>query len=279
MRLGGISITLVDTPGFDDTTRSDSDILRQLSEWLVQSYKEKQKLNGILYFHRITDLRMQGSVLSQIHSFQKLCGDKSLKNVVLATTFWSKVPVQERSQALPTVEEDRERELAANDTYWGHLIRRGAQMIRLPENQAAAHDLLSQIALNDSIYLEVQKEMGQKGKSFEETAAAQEQEIIKLQNELRESLSKEQTELSEKLRQKEKEVRKLTESISKEVKQVQKQEKKAQKTVEKEGKRQERQDASERRSIKLDTWLTKREAQSIEKDMDRRESNLRKIVA
>lgn len=54
-------------------------------------------------------------------------------------------------------------------------------MIRLPENQAAAHGLLSQIALNDSIYSKVQKEMGQKGKSFEETAAAQEQVPIKLE--------------------------------------------------------------------------------------------------
>lgn len=59
---------------------------------------------------------MQGSVLSQICSVQKLCGDKSLKNVILETTFWSKFLIQERSQARPTVEENRERELAANDT-------------------------------------------------------------------------------------------------------------------------------------------------------------------
>jgi predicted GTPase len=35
--LGGRSITLIDTPGFDDTTRSDTDILKMIAEFLQTS--------------------------------------------------------------------------------------------------------------------------------------------------------------------------------------------------------------------------------------------------
>jgi predicted GTPase len=31
-------IVLIDTPGFDDTTRSDLEVLRMIAEWLNQTY-------------------------------------------------------------------------------------------------------------------------------------------------------------------------------------------------------------------------------------------------
>jgi hypothetical protein len=54
------TVYLIDTPGFDDTNRSDTEVLKEIARWLVASYKGKILLNGIIYLHRITDIRMQG---------------------------------------------------------------------------------------------------------------------------------------------------------------------------------------------------------------------------
>ena len=55
------TIYFIDTPGFDDTIRSDTEVLRELAHWFSKSYSDNIKLNGILYFHRISDNKMQGS--------------------------------------------------------------------------------------------------------------------------------------------------------------------------------------------------------------------------
>ncbi|KAL4062052.1 P-loop containing nucleoside triphosphate hydrolase protein [Scleroderma yunnanense] len=72
----------VDTPGFDDTYRSDRDILRTIAEWLERS--------GIIYTHRITDNRMSGSVSKNLDLFGRLCGDKAAEHVLLVTTMWDR---------------------------------------------------------------------------------------------------------------------------------------------------------------------------------------------
>ena len=38
MSLPGSNVVFVDTPGFDDTKRSDSDILKMISDWLEITY-------------------------------------------------------------------------------------------------------------------------------------------------------------------------------------------------------------------------------------------------
>jgi ankyrin repeat protein len=81
----------VDTPGFDDTYRSDTDVLREIAAWLTDSYSNQVKLKGIIYLYRIMDERMQGSAKRNLFMFKKLCGPKPLNNVNLATTTWSSV--------------------------------------------------------------------------------------------------------------------------------------------------------------------------------------------
>ncbi|CAM1505055.1 Fc.00g106920.m01.CDS01 [Cosmosporella sp. VM-42] len=69
-----VDIYLVDTPGFDDTTRSDTDVLKDIATWLTNSYQKDLKLSGIMYLHRITDHRMVGSAKKNLFMFKKLCG-------------------------------------------------------------------------------------------------------------------------------------------------------------------------------------------------------------
>lgn len=66
------NVYLVDTPGFDDTNLSNTDVLREIATWLTGSCNNEVKLNGILYLHRITDPRMGGSAKKNLFMFKKL---------------------------------------------------------------------------------------------------------------------------------------------------------------------------------------------------------------
>ncbi|RPA90725.1 hypothetical protein L873DRAFT_1848664 [Choiromyces venosus 120613-1] len=85
------NVTLVDTPGFDDTTRSDTYVLKDICDWTSETYKEKRLLSGIICLHRTTDVRMAGSTLKNLMMFQKFCGKGTLGNVFLTTTQLSNV--------------------------------------------------------------------------------------------------------------------------------------------------------------------------------------------
>jgi GTPase Era involved in 16S rRNA processing len=43
MTFPGYNIVFVDTPGFDDTKRSDSDILKMISDWLEITYVDRKR--------------------------------------------------------------------------------------------------------------------------------------------------------------------------------------------------------------------------------------------
>jgi len=47
------NVWLIDTPGFDDTERTDADILHEIGEYLVQASADKIFLTGIIYLHWI----------------------------------------------------------------------------------------------------------------------------------------------------------------------------------------------------------------------------------
>lgn len=78
-------IRLVDTPGFDDTSVSDEDILKKI----MAELDSHQQLLGIIYLHRITDVRLSGSSSRGFKILQQLCPPESYSKIVLATTMWS----------------------------------------------------------------------------------------------------------------------------------------------------------------------------------------------
>lgn len=80
------------------------------------------RLNGIIYLHRITDVRMQGSAKKNLLMFKQLCGPDALKNVVLATTMWSLVN--------PTDGQAREKELISTPEFWGWMLQKGSRVER-----------------------------------------------------------------------------------------------------------------------------------------------------
>ncbi|KAH6712677.1 P-loop containing nucleoside triphosphate hydrolase protein [Leptodontidium sp. MPI-SDFR-AT-0119] len=130
----GKQYILVDTPGFDDTTRSDSQITEKILTWLKTSMIEGTRLNGVIYLHRISDTRMASTALRNNRMFRKLCGADAFKNIILATTFWG--------QATNAVGERREKELRENMDFWSGMLKGGARMVRLQRERQAGLDLV-----------------------------------------------------------------------------------------------------------------------------------------
>jgi hypothetical protein len=181
----------VDTPGFDDTNKSDTDILGEVANWLNKAYETNIKLTGIIYLHRIIDVRLGGSGMKNIRMFKALCGDKGLESVVLATTFWSKVTLEEG--------EKRETQLRSTPKMWQKMIEKGSRVFRQDRGKASALEIIRYlIDLGRPTNLAIQEEMS-KGAKLEETAAGQEvhadiekkkKEFEEQLRELREDLAK-----------------------------------------------------------------------------------------
>ncbi|KAJ3562352.1 hypothetical protein NP233_g9632 [Leucocoprinus birnbaumii] len=122
---GGRSVVLVDTPGFDDTTRTDYEILALINEWLKKTYEGHVKLSGLLYLHRITENRITGSLLKNVATFEQLCGGMALKQVVLTTTCWTRGDAALHGPA-------RVEQLKGD--YWKAIIGQGASVDALMPN-------------------------------------------------------------------------------------------------------------------------------------------------
>ena len=148
---------LIDTPGFDDTHRSDSDILSTIANWVQQTNHERKHLSGIIYFHRIVDTRMEGSNMKNLRMFRELCGEKNFSNVILCTTMWDKVEEEEGRK--------REQELRNKETFWGSLVSRGAQVMqhRGPDFAASAKKIAESLIQKDTIVLQLQEELDRNG--------------------------------------------------------------------------------------------------------------------
>jgi len=167
-RIGSHRCFLIDTPGFDDTHRSDTDVLRDIADWLNRAYKASIQLSGIVYLHRITDPRVGGSSLKNLRMFKKLCGADGLSCVVLATTMWNQIDAANG--------ERREEELICKAEFWGDMIKRGSTVMRHDQNEVSATNIIQHIlSVRSRMVLDIQKEMAS-GKSLDETSAGQELE-------------------------------------------------------------------------------------------------------
>ncbi|KAK2693515.1 hypothetical protein QWA68_006959 [Fusarium oxysporum] len=148
---GTSDIYLLDTPGFDDTNRSDTEVLKEIALCLTKTYEDNIKLSGILYLHRITDRRMGGSAKKNLMMFRKLCGKDSLMNAILITTMWE--------DEYAAIGERREQEQIAMGGFWGALVEEGAQINRRNNTRSSAMSLLRTIAKNNRVTTSIQKEM------------------------------------------------------------------------------------------------------------------------
>ncbi|KAG1859435.1 hypothetical protein C8R48DRAFT_714278 [Suillus tomentosus] len=144
-KLNGWEVSLIDTPGFDDTSRSDVDILTMIGAYLSQIYEHGTKLAGIIYMHCISDFWIGGTNKQNFKMFLELCGQSTL-------------------EVASDLGEMREKELENN--FFKESSTRGMQ--------ESTHCILQYLIHNQPATLLIQKELVNKHKNIVQTSAGSE---------------------------------------------------------------------------------------------------------
>ena len=167
---------LIDTPEFDDAHRSDTGVSKDVAFYLSKIYEQDIKLAGIIYLHRITDVRISDSSLRNLKIFKVLCGEEKnvFKHVFLATTMWGNLNGPGLSEAVGA---EREDELHRTKEWWGMMHKRGSRVYRYTDTRESAMIIISDlITLRTTVVLDIQRQMINEHKSLEDTSAGQEVE-------------------------------------------------------------------------------------------------------
>ncbi|KAJ3561874.1 hypothetical protein NP233_g9929 [Leucocoprinus birnbaumii] len=175
------SLVLVDTPGFDDTCKSDFETLEIISQWLLSAAEatrtKSQTVSGILYLHRITDIRMTGSITKNFEMFQKLCGEDFYSRVILVTTMWPSGNFEDKKMQ----EELEFREHELNKDYWAPMLSLGSIVHRFTNNLHSAEIIINTLIAverkgQEQLYaqiLSIQQEMLYEQKTLPVTKAGE----------------------------------------------------------------------------------------------------------
>lgn len=160
------TIYLIDTPGFDDTDKTDTMVLKEIAKWLKVTFQQEILLHGIIYIHQISADRMTGSAKKNVLMFKSLCGPDAMRNVMLVTSMWDQVPVK--------VAEQREKELIDTEEFWGWMCKKGSIVRRHHNTHYSAEAIVQEIVQRCEkapVKLTLQEEMVNKGRTLEETGA------------------------------------------------------------------------------------------------------------
>ncbi|THU97595.1 hypothetical protein K435DRAFT_610620, partial [Dendrothele bispora CBS 962.96] len=157
---GGLAITLVDTPGFDDSREgvTDTDILGKIASFLQDD--GGRKLNGIIYLHRISDPRMGATAKKNLRVFKELCGEKNFGNIRIVTTNWTYVDESEGNR----------READLSKLAFKPLLDGGAEMRRQDKELESAKAIISELKRKTPVVLKIQEELSA-GRSLGDTSA------------------------------------------------------------------------------------------------------------
>lgn len=87
----GKSVTLIDTPGFDDHSVKDVDILKRVADYLSKTFGDGKLLTGLIYVQAIHTTRAVHSERTRNRLMKKLLGTDAYKRVIIATTMWERL--------------------------------------------------------------------------------------------------------------------------------------------------------------------------------------------
>jgi hypothetical protein len=166
-RSNGQTIYLIDTPGFDDSNKGNINVLEDIASKLCTFYdSDLVRIVGIIYFQRISDVRMAGSSLTSLRIFEKICGAACFPQITIATSFWSLLHDDQLS-----IGEEREKTLRDDDTFFGNLVKGKARMRRYLDSFTSARTLVEEFFENERVVvLAIQKEMVDERMTLAETS-------------------------------------------------------------------------------------------------------------
>jgi len=186
--LNGKFVTLVDTPGFDNSIYEDKDVFEIIKATLRQG--GDKKLDAIIYLQRISDIRIGRAARRSIRLFQghgesnNDFGPTYMSNIILATNRWDHVTETEGIL--------REKKLENHAEYWKSLKENGSRIARFTGTRESALELISLAMGNTPQPLQVERKVVDPKDSANEPAAGRlvNEELEKLHEDLKNELIK-----------------------------------------------------------------------------------------
>ncbi|KAH8903508.1 hypothetical protein BR93DRAFT_866402, partial [Coniochaeta sp. PMI_546] len=165
--IDGRQITLLDTPGFDDSSQSDADILQLIANYLAETYKHQIYLTGIIFLQPISNARLTGSEAKRTRLFKRVLGDNAYERVVIATTQWEELD-DDVAKYRTWARESR------NDV-WGDMVSSGARVVQHRNTEASAKQIVrSFLSFATPVKLLMQEELAKNcGKVMQTSAGRQ----------------------------------------------------------------------------------------------------------
>jgi hypothetical protein len=122
-------------------------------------------LHGVIYLHRISDIRMGGNSKRTLELLMKICGRHTLKNLVIMTTMWGRVNLDSDEAKM------RETELFG---FFQPAFDDGASYFRHKGTQEAALGVIRRLMKNTPMALMIQTELVDERKHISNTDAGKE---------------------------------------------------------------------------------------------------------
>jgi hypothetical protein len=120
------------------------------------SYGRGLPIGGMIYVQRITDMRMSGSSLKSLRIFEKICGERQYKDVVVVTTMWSFLKTNEARDAAMM----RQKTMGERLEFFGNLIKGGASIkAHRDDNQSGLSIVELILDRQRTVVLQLQHEM------------------------------------------------------------------------------------------------------------------------
>ncbi|KUI59267.1 GTP-binding protein A [Cytospora mali] len=169
----GKSVIIYDTPGFDDTEGRDAEIFMKISKYLASSYNTDSLLNGVIFMQQITEVRVPASERNRTRLFKEIVGAENYKQVAIVSTMWNQVNED--------FGERNEKNRVADESVWGDMMGRGAQVLRFQNDAESALDIVRHF-LDSRAFphatMKLQKELFLHNGQLNRTSACQELERI-----------------------------------------------------------------------------------------------------
>ena len=129
----------------------------------LDGYEKGSKLAGVIYIHHISDVRFTGIAGRNFKMFRELCGDMTLRNVVLVTNMWTR----------DSRDANEARELELSTKFFKPVLNKGAHSIRHHDIAQSTHDIIRKIMANHPVALQIQRELVDEHKGIVDTSAGQ----------------------------------------------------------------------------------------------------------
>ncbi|KAI1193701.1 P-loop containing nucleoside triphosphate hydrolase protein [Nemania serpens] len=161
-KVGGRSVTLIDTPGFNDTDLEDPNLFLEMVDWLAGSYRNGETLNGAIFVQGINEVRVLQGELDGLKLFQNMVGAEAFSQVIVVTTMWDKV-----NENFGVNNENN------RASYWEGLVTRGAKLRRFYNTEDSALEIVRGCLEFPQTTLLLQRELMDRNGRVRKTSAAE----------------------------------------------------------------------------------------------------------